>query len=320
MFSIPVESINLIWLNFYCNYFFFILGFQLCIAPLQEYPSFLASLLLVVVALAATKQYSVETNTYAFGKALLAAPLVLAASLFIFHLPHNISLYLFSYQIVIGCAEQALAQSLHKKSHTGLYYQLERLFKRAFDTFFAIVMLLLFLPLLATVSILIIIDLKQNPFFLQTRIGLDNRPFKMFKLKSMCAEKNETSVSNPIQNKNLYDCRNDKRITRLGQYLRKFSIDELPQIINVLLGHMSFIGPRPLIPQEHDLVDRMGTRTQVRPGLSGLWQVKGRVNYERNATSVAQYDEEYVKTWSTCNDLKIFLMTIPVVLFCRGGK
>lgn len=298
----------------------FTVSYQIFLTSTKDSSFFFTALSLLLCSIVLTGQYKNEANSYAFGKALLVAPLLLDSAALVFHMPTSVALYLFWFQLFLGLAEQALALAFNtKESPKGLYYFLERGFKRIFDICFATFLLILLLPFLGLISVLVLLETRESPFFLQTRIGLQNKAFKMFKLKTMRSSTTEIVTSNATQNKRLYDCRNDKRITQFGQYLRKLSIDELPQIINVLVGNMSFIGPRPLIPEEHDMVDRVGIRTQVRPGISGLWQVKGRINYERNASSVAQYDEEYIQTWCTYNDLKIFIFTIPVVLFCKGA-
>lgn len=194
----------------------------------------------------------------------------------------------------------------------GLQYQ----FKMLGDRLLALVMLAAFSPFLLLMSILIYSRDKHSPFYITERIGENNKPFKMYKFRSMRPGSDIILVQsgNAIQHQ-----KNDQRITRLGRIIRALSIDEIPQLFNVLKGDMSFVGPRPFVPAEFELVNRMGMRGTVKPGLSGMWQVTGRVVNARSACDVEAIDNFYIEHWNLWLDLKIFVKTIPVVLFCRGA-
>lgn len=179
--------------------------------------------------------------------------------------------------------------------------------KRALDIFVSGVLLVLFFPLLLIVAILLLIANKGNPFFLQSRPGYQGKIFKIVKFKTM-SDKQDLD-GNPLPD--------SERLTTIGNIIRKLSIDELPQLINVLLGNMSLIGPRPLLVQYLDLYDEVQSRRhEVRPGITGWAQVNG-----RNAISWKQkfeFDVWYVDNLSWYLDCKIFLLTIKKV-FVREG-
>lgn len=173
------------------------------------------------------------------------------------------------------------------------------LVKRVFDVVVSVFLLTLVSPILLIAIFLIYIDSPGRVLYTQMRCGQNSKNFKIYKLRTMAERKNEAIIS----------------ITRVGKYLRKFSIDELPQLFNIIIGDMSLVGPRPLaqrfISPNYWLC---GYRDMVKPGITGLWQVKAR----KGCTSIEtmlNYDVEYIKNLSFIMDLKIVLVTIPIVIF-----
>ena len=175
--------------------------------------------------------------------------------------------------------------------------------KRTADFFVALVTLLVFSPILFLVSLLLIIELKKSPFFIQQRPGLNHEIFRVVKFQTMLDTRD--------QNGNLLD--DHLRITRFGQFLRKSSLDELPQLFNVLFGNMSFVGPRPLLVEYLDYYsDFQKQRHNVRPGITGWAQING-----RNAISWEEkfiLDIIYVEEHSFLFDMKILLLTVLKVI------
>jgi exopolysaccharide biosynthesis polyprenyl glycosylphosphotransferase len=196
-----------------------------------------------------------------------------------------------------------------------------KLFKRVFDLALGIPLTLLFLPLILLTAIAIRIDSKGWPFFRQTRVGLGGRHFKMIKLRSMVA--NAEALVTELETQNeveavLFKMKRDPRITRVGRVIRATSIDELPQLFNVLLGNMSLVGPRPLplrdvIPEGSPLQRRI----LVKPGMTGMWQVNGR--HELSYEDFVKQDLLYVQNWSVALDMLILARTIPAILNQRGS-
>ncbi len=193
--------------------------------------------------------------------------------------------------------------------------------KRMIDFFIATVLLVINIPLFLIISIMIKFNSKGPIFFKQDRIGLNKRIFKMFKFRTMVAdaEKKQSEledlneVSGPV-----FKIKNDPRITTLGKILRNTSIDELPQLINILKGDMSLIGPRPLPIRDYKGFNKdwYRRRFSVRPGITGLWQVSGRndISFDK----WMELDNEYIDNWSLWLDLKIIGKTIPVILKRTG--
>ncbi|MGD8719982.1 MAG: sugar transferase [Candidatus Zixiibacteriota bacterium] len=193
--------------------------------------------------------------------------------------------------------------------------------KRIIDIAGALAGIILPLPLWLLIIILIKIDSKGPVFYRQERLGKDGRPFRIYKFRSMVvgahdmlpelADYNE--MDGPI-----FKIKKDPRVTRVGRILRKFSIDEFPQLLNVLKGDMSLVGPRPPIPDEVEKYERwQHKRLTVPQGLTGLWQVSGRnlLTFEE----MVRLDIYYIENWSLWLDLKILLKTIPVVVLMRGA-
>ena len=178
--------------------------------------------------------------------------------------------------------------------------------KRGVDIFGAIVAIILFSPVMIVTAIMI---KKTSPgplIFSQERVGLQNRPFKMYKFRSMI-------VQDEKKEKKGWTTKNDPRVTKVGRILRKTSIDELPQLINILIGDMSLVGPRPERPQYvekfKEEIPRYMIKHQVRPGLTGWAQING----YRGDTSIRkriEYDIYYIENWSMSFDFKIMFLTI----------
>ena len=180
--------------------------------------------------------------------------------------------------------------------------------KRALDILFSLILLIIGLIPLLIVAIIIKIDSPGEALFKQERLGLGGKTFKIYKFRSMCvgAEKTGSGV---------YSGKNDARVTKVGKIIRATSIDELPQLINILKGEMSFIGPRPTLTYHpwklEEYTDFQKRRFEVRPGVTGLAQINGRkdIPWDRRI----EYDVEYVDNMSLMLDLKILLKTIVKV-------
>ncbi len=193
--------------------------------------------------------------------------------------------------------------------------------KRALDVVVASCALLLSLPLMAIAALIIKLDSPGPVFFRQTRLGKDGRPFVMLKLRSMTRDATDLRAAVAAGNEMVgpvFKIRADPRVTRVGKFLRKASLDELPQLWHVLLGEMSLVGPRPPIPDEVARYEPwQRERLAVKPGLTCTWQVGGRsdIPFER----WVQMDIDYVRKRRLLLDLKILLQTIPAVLTGRGA-
>ncbi len=200
-------------------------------------------------------------------------------------------------------------------------YRAQQILKRAFDATAAVLGTLLIFPLLLTIAILIKLDSKGPIFYKSARIGRDNKPFMMYKFRTMTtdADARREALRKEAQLENgLFKMKNDPRITKLGKILRALSLDELPQLINVIIGNMSLVGPRPLPPDESILFKAPYTlRFEVFPGITGSWQVNGRSNV--TFEQLCNLELDYVMGWSVFTDLGILLRTLPAVLASRGA-
>lgn len=198
------------------------------------------------------------------------------------------------------------------------------IFKQVLDLTVAFFLLGTLLPLLIFVAIAIRITSPGPILFRQKRCGLNGRPFTMLKFRSMVSDaeqrKQELAALNEMGGP-VFKVTNDPRITPVGRWLRKYSVDEFPQLFNVLRGEMSLVGPRPLPVDEVSRFDDPSHRRRlsVKPGLTCLWQVSGRNNV-RDFTDWVRLDLEYIDNWSFWLDLKILWRTIPVVLTGSGAK
>jgi lipopolysaccharide/colanic/teichoic acid biosynthesis glycosyltransferase len=205
-----------------------------------------------------------------------------------------------------------------------------RAVRRALDLLLAVTLLVLSSPVLLAIAIAIRLDSRGPALFRQVRIGLDRRPITVNKFRTMYTEADPTPhreyiaqlvAGNPMKHtdgqRELFKLVVDDRITRVGKFLRSSSLDELPQLWNVLRGEMSLVGPRPVVPYELEhYPPRYFRRFAVKPGLTGLWQVSGR--NETSYTEMVELDITYVERRSLALDLKILLRTAWVVLARKG--
>jgi exopolysaccharide biosynthesis polyprenyl glycosylphosphotransferase len=209
---------------------------------------------------------------------------------------------------------------LHYLTHAPRPYQ--RSLKRLFDIFASATALVVLSPLLVAVAIIIKLTSKGPVFFKQERVGLHGRPFHMFKFRSMVQNAEELREKLQAMNEQsgpVFKIKDDPRITRIGRFIRRYSIDELAQLINVLRGDMSIVGPRPPLPREVAQYEGwQRRRLSVRPGLTCIWQVSG-----RNQISFQEWmflDMRYIDHWSLSEDMSLILQTVPVVLMGRGAS
>ncbi|MEX2583385.1 MAG: sugar transferase [Gemmatimonadota bacterium] len=197
------------------------------------------------------------------------------------------------------------------------------LVKRIFDLVMAATALVLAAPVILLVALAIKIDSPGPVFFRQRRVGLGNRPFTMWKFRSMYvdseARKQELVALNAYGDTRLFKMQKDPRITAVGRFLRRTSLDELPQLFNVLLGEMSLVGPRPPLPSEVETYEpHHFERLTVVPGITGPWQVGGR-NLITDFEKVVRMERAYIRSWSLLLDAKILIRTIKVVISGEGA-
>ncbi|MEZ5331669.1 MAG: sugar transferase [Thermoanaerobaculia bacterium] len=194
--------------------------------------------------------------------------------------------------------------------------------KRGMDLVLSAVLLLVALPAMGLIALAIKVASPGEVLFRQVRCGLNGRLFTLYKFRTMVedAERRRADLEHLNEMTGpVFKAREDPRVTRLGRLLRRFSLDELPQLWNVLTGSMSLVGPRPPIPDEVARYERwQRRRLSMRPGLTCLWQVNGR--NELDFEEWMELDLEYIDSWSPFLDLKILLQTIPVVLSGRGAS
>lgn len=201
------------------------------------------------------------------------------------------------------------------------WYSYRITFKRLLDVGLAAAVLVLTIPLWFVIAFAIKLDSPGPVIYVQERVGLNGKRFRFFKFRSMYAgadQRRDALVSRNEADGPVFKIRKDPRITRVGRLLRRTSLDELPQLINVLGGDMSLVGPRPPIPAEVERyrpLDRL--RLTVKPGLTCLWQIRGRSNCTFDQWM--EYDREYVAHLSLGLDLSILFRTVWVVLNCRGA-
>jgi exopolysaccharide biosynthesis polyprenyl glycosylphosphotransferase len=199
--------------------------------------------------------------------------------------------------------------------------EIRLLLKRLTDVVLASAALLLLCPFMLLIAVLIRLTSPGPVIFRQTRCGLNGRKFVFFKFRSMCedAEAKRAAVEHLNERETVFKIANDPRLTSVGRFLRKFSIDEWPQLWNVLKGDMSLVGPRPPLPDEVENYQRwQRRRLRMRPGLTCLWAVKGRDHLDFETWM--RMDMQYIDNWSLALDWKILLRTIPQVLSGRGAN
>lgn len=198
-----------------------------------------------------------------------------------------------------------------------------QLAKRALDFAGASLLLLMLSPVLLAVAVAIKAESRGPVFFRQTRAGRSRKVFQLVKFRSMYADaerqKQGLAHHNDVLDGVMFKMHDDPRITRVGRFLRRFSLDELPQLLNVLKGEMSLVGPRPLILPETDALgeDWHMRRLELRPGLTGPWQIYGRS--QTPFQEMVRFDYQYVAGWSLARDIEILLATLPAVLSGRGA-
>jgi exopolysaccharide biosynthesis polyprenyl glycosylphosphotransferase len=197
----------------------------------------------------------------------------------------------------------------------------EEALKRLLDIALATLGLVAVIPVLIGIAIAIKLDSPGRAIFIQERVGLHGRHFRFYKFRSMYADAEKRLAEVLDHNETdgpVFKMRNDPRISKVGAFLRRTSLDELPQLINVLKGEMSLVGPRPPLPREVEQYRPGDTiRLSVKPGLTCLWQISGRsqVGFEQ----WMEYDREYVRNISFWLDLQILLRTVWVVISGRGA-
>lgn len=201
-----------------------------------------------------------------------------------------------------------------------------RIFKRGVDLLLTLLTIPLWLPLVLILTLLIWLIDRQNPFFMQERIGKNNRVFRPVKFRTMVRNADQVLTQTLAADEALrkeweQHCklRNDPRVTRLGKILRRTSLDELPQLFNVLAGQMALVGPRPLPDYHHKQLaeSARAPRARVRPGMTGLWQVSGRS--ESGTAGMEKWDTYYVRNWSFWLDITILARTFSCVIHSKGA-
>jgi exopolysaccharide biosynthesis polyprenyl glycosylphosphotransferase len=198
------------------------------------------------------------------------------------------------------------------------------LLKRVLDIALSSVAILLLGPALLLIAIAIKLSSPGPVLFWQTRVGLGGKHFRIAKFRSMVhdaeARRDGLEHESVYADQRLFKIMNDPRITRIGVFLRRTSLDELPQLLNVLAGEMSLVGPRPPLPAEVDLYEEHHyTRFDVKPGMTGPWQVNGR-NLITDFEEIIQLETEYIRGWTIWKDLGLLLRTVPAVLYMRGAS
>lgn len=245
--------------------------------------------------------------------------------------------------LLILCQDQGVVARLAPTLHDFDFptnYQIEQFEDRSIITFFRerlvwqlfwkrvtdLSVSLLLLPFILPLGIVVAILIKKTSagpiFFIQERVGINKRKFGIIKFRTM--HENADAMKDKLMHLNeasgpVFKIRNDPRITPLGRFLRKTSIDELPQIFNVIHGEMSLVGPRPPVPrevEEYDWFDRK--RLSVKPGITCLWQISGRS--ELSFEQWMELDRKYIREWSIWLDINILIKTIPVVLLRKGAQ
>jgi exopolysaccharide biosynthesis polyprenyl glycosylphosphotransferase len=246
--------------------------------------------------------------------------------------------------IVIACSEQGIKTTIcadlfsvglatsevtffgdipliHYETPPGERWELT--IKRGIDLVGSVILMVIFSPLFAILAIGTKLDSSGPVIFKQKRVGLNGRLFSMYKFRSMKdgAEKEQDSLQDMNEMAGpVFKIKDDPRVTPFGKFIRKFSLDEFPQLFNVFRGDMSLVGPRPPVPSEvRQYERRYRRRLSMRPGITCLWQVSGR-NEIKDFDTWMRLDLQYIDTWSLLNDLRILFKTIPAVLFGHGAR
>ncbi|MBV6623806.1 MAG: sugar transferase [Rivularia sp. (in: Bacteria)] len=195
--------------------------------------------------------------------------------------------------------------------------------KRYFDFWCSALFVLFASPIYLLIALLIKLDSPGPVFYKQTRVGLHGKPFKVWKFRTMVTNADELQKQLEAQNETqdgiLFKIKDDPRITRVGKFLRQYSLDEFPQLFNVLFGEMSLVGPRPLpVRDVQKFSSHHFIRQEVLPGITGLWQISGRSDID-DFEKVINLDKTYMENWSLSLDLQIILQTIKVILEKKGA-
>lgn len=194
-------------------------------------------------------------------------------------------------------------------------------FKRLFDIFASALLIIICLPLFIVIGAAIKLSDGGNILYINNRVGKGGREYKFYKFRSMCINadniyddiKKQTETGGPI-----FKMKDDPRVTKVGRFLRRTSLDELPQLFNILFGDMSFVGPRPPLPREVDEYDESAMiRLSVKGGLTCYWQVMGRSSIDFDG--MVELDKRYIKERSILTDIKLLFMTIPSVIKGDGA-
>ncbi len=206
--------------------------------------------------------------------------------------------------------------------HTIALNSYEQFVKRMMDLVFGILALVIFSPLMMITAIAIKLDSPGPVIFKQTRIGQNGRQFKMYKFRSMCqdaeAKKAELMDQNQMDGL-MFKMKDDPRVTKVGKFIRKTSIDELPQLFNVIKGEMSLVGTRPPTTEEVAGYKRsQWRRISIKPGITGLWQISGRSEI-KSFDEVVELDLRYIDNWTLWSDIRILFCTVGVLLSKKGA-
>jgi exopolysaccharide biosynthesis polyprenyl glycosylphosphotransferase len=193
--------------------------------------------------------------------------------------------------------------------------------KRGFDLLVSALVVVVGLPLWLLIALAVKLDSRGPVFFVDRRIGIGEREFGMLKFRTMVADAPERQAELELENEAegaLFKIREDPRVTRVGRFLRRFSLDEIPQVGNVLKGEMSLVGPRPLPLRDYRLLEDWHRRRYgVLPGMTGLWQISGRSGLAFD--DLVRLDFTYIENWSLWLDISIIVKTLPAVLSRRGA-
>ena len=200
------------------------------------------------------------------------------------------------------------------------------LIKRTFDVVLSAVALVLLAPVLLVISVLVKLDSRGPIFFRQSRVGCKDHVFRIYRFRTMTRDADGRKTELAHLNRHalrggdsrMFKISNDPRVTRAGRFLRRFSLDEMPQVLNVLWGEMSLVGPRPLPIRDYDQLQPWHRkRYLVLPGMTGLWQVSGRIDLSFD--DLVRLDFYYIENWSIWLDITILARTLPAVLARRGA-
>ncbi len=236
-------------------------------------------------------------------------------------LPKLSKVPLINAEIIGSITQKGVAFSIKN----NLLHPLDKFIKNGFDFMLALLITIILLPILLVIYLMIILLSSGNPIFTQMRIGRGGKPFAIYKFRTMRTDADEALAKLLAKDEEAkreweqeHKLKNDPRITSIGDFLRKTSLDELPQLYNVLRGEMSLVGPRPIVKEE---IEKYGEYfhyfSAVNPGITGLWQVSGRndIDYSERV----QLDVWYVRNWSIDLDIMILIKTVDAVIHKRGS-